>query len=447
MKKLFEKKVTKVVSVCLVILMLFVVGFNAAMASISNTITIQRADRVDDFVLGGVYGFTEFKTTDGDHLYCLDVNKTPLTQNQTATYSATADAGLLYILENGYPKKNIVRSTSESFYITQAAIWWYLDETQGVSIRSDFKNSDNILVTNYIKPLVEKAIAAKNSGYSVKEPSMKVTNEGTTMTLNQNESYYESNYITASLTGTNTYTVSVNNSDATILATDGTKKNTFNSGEKFKIRVSAKDITENTNITVKINATGSYDSARVYTPSDNSYQRVVGLYTIDKTLSDSVNLTINVQKRICEFTNGKYYDKNGKVTDKTTYEKQCKKSCEFDNGNYYDKNGNITDEATYKEQCKNICKFTDGIYYDKNGNVTDKTTYEKQCNKSCTFTDNKYYGNDGREVDAATFNAECGMEVVIPNTSSNISPFIVVLGLLMTIAGTGVITLRKKEII
>ena len=475
MKKLFKKKTTKVVSACLVVLMLFVIGFNAATAAISNTITIQRADRVDDFVLGGVYGFTEFKTTDGDHLYCLDVNKTPLTQNQTATYSTAADAGILYILENGYPKKNIVRSTSESFYITQAAIWWYLDETQGVSIRSDFKNSDNILVTNYIKPLVDRAIAAKNSGYGTKEPSMKVTNEGTAMTLSKDESYYESSYITASLDGTNTYTVSISGVNGTILAADGTEKNTFNSGEKFKIRVNAKDITENTNVTVKVNATGSYDSARVYTPSDNSYQRVVGLYSVDKTLSDSVNLTIKVQKRVCEFTNGKYYDKNGNVTDKatytkqckksceftdgkyydkdgnvtdkTTYEKQCKKTCEFDNGNYYDKNGNVTDEATYKEQCKNICKFTDGIYYDKDGNVTDKTTYEKQCNKSCTFTDDKYYGNDGREVDAATFNAECGMEVVVPNTSSNISPFAVALGLIMTVTGAGVITLRKKELI
>ena len=79
--------------------------------------------------------------------------------------------------------------------------------------------------------------------------------------------------------------------------------------------------------------------------------------------------------------------------------------------------------------------------------MTDKTTYEKQCNKSCTFTDDKYYGNDGREVDAATFNAECGMEVVVPNTSSNISPFAVALGLIMTVTGAGVITLRKKELI
>ena len=447
MKKIFKKKTTRILSICLVVLMLFVFGFNANAETVSNSITIQRADRVDDFVLEGSYGFTEFKTTEGDHIYCLDVNKKPLVQNQTATLSGDADAGLLYILENGYPKKNIVRSTSESFYITQAAIWWYLDETQGIKINSDFKNSDDILVTNYIKPLVERAIKAKNEGYSASDVSMKVSNDNSVMTLNKDKSYYESGYINVTLNSAESYTVNVSGVSATILASDGTEKNTFKSGDKFKVRVAAKDITDNSNVTVNVTATGSYDVAKIYTPTDNSYQRVVGLYSEDKTVSDTVNLSINVNKKVCEYTDGKYYGKDGKVTDKKTYEKECKNICKYTDGKYYNKDGNITDESTYKEQCQNICKYTDGKYYDKDGNVTDKKTYEKECKKSCTYTDDKYYGNDGREVDAATFNAECGMEVVVPNTSSNISPFAVALGLIMTVAGAGIVTLRKKELL
>ena len=270
------------------------IGYSSASSAPSN-VTMQRADRVDDFVLGGVYGFTEFKTTEGNIMYCLDVNKTPLTQNQSASLSGEADAGILYILENGYPKKNIVRSTSESFYITQAAIWWYLDETQGVSIRSDFKNSDNVLVTNYIKPLVEKAIEAKNNGYSVKEPSMEVTTNGDELTLTSDGKYYESPMMSAALVNADSYSVIVSGATANtvVVSESGETKSTFNSSENFKVRIPESELTSDLTISVKISVNGAKESAKIYSPSDGSYQRVVGLFDDEKALVKEVTLKVS----------------------------------------------------------------------------------------------------------------------------------------------------------
>ena len=291
-----RKKVLKFMCATVLAFVLVFCGIsytNAAFAP--SSVTMQRADRVDDFVLGGVYGFTEFKTTDGNIMYCLDVNKTPLVQNQSATLSGEADAGLLYILENGYPKKNIVRSASESFYITQAAIWWYLDETQGVSIRSDFKESDNILVTNYIKPLVEKAIAAKKDGYSVKEPSMEVTTNGDELTLTNDGQYYESPTMSAALVNADSYNVIVSGATPNTVVVDenGKVKSSFSSSENFKVRIPASELTSDLTINVKFSTNGGKESAKIYTPSDSSYQRVVGLFDDEKALTKEVTLKVS----------------------------------------------------------------------------------------------------------------------------------------------------------
>ena len=52
-------------------------------------------------------------------------------QNTTATLvknSSIIDNGLIYILRNGYPEKSITGDNDKDYYITQTAVWWYLDE-------------------------------------------------------------------------------------------------------------------------------------------------------------------------------------------------------------------------------------------------------------------------------------------------------------------------------
>lgn len=100
----------------------------------------------------------------------------------------------------------------------------------------------------------------------------------------------------------------------------------------------------------------------------------------------------------CKAVKGIYYDKNGKVVDKATYEKSCgistepvKYYCKVVDGKYYGKNGNVVNKNTYESECitkpetvKYYCKVVDGKYYDKNGNVVDKTAYDKSCGTTVT---------------------------------------------------------------
>ena len=100
-------------------------------------------------------------------------------------------------------------------------------------------------------------------------------------------------------------------------------------------------------------------------------------------------ITKPTTKYICTIKNGKYYGKNGKVTSKANYVKQCSKPevkhyCGVFGGKYYGKNGNVVSKSTYKKECttpevKHYCVLFDGKYYGKNGNVVSESTYKKEC--------------------------------------------------------------------
>ena len=77
--------------------------------------------------------------TDGTVTYCLDLNKTE-PRSHTLHLVGEMDAGIAYLLENGYPKKSILQDTNKDYYITQTAIWWYLDNTTGShNLTNEFK--------------------------------------------------------------------------------------------------------------------------------------------------------------------------------------------------------------------------------------------------------------------------------------------------------------------
>ena len=134
-------------------------------------------------------------------------------------------------------------------------------------------------------------------------------------------------------------------------------------------------------------------------------------------------ITKPTTKYICTIKNGKYYGKNGKVTSKANYVKQCSKPevkhyCGVFGGKYYGKNGNVVSKATYKKQCttptpeKHYCGVFGGKYYGKNGNVVSKSTYKKECTTPevkhyCVLFDGKYYGKNGNVVSESTYKKEC----------------------------------------
>jgi len=88
----------------------------------------------------------------------------------------------------------------------------------------------------------------------------------------------------------------------------------------------------------------------------------------------------------------------------------------------------ITDVYATSKKCKTI----DGAYYDKNGKETDKGTYEKQCVKhTCELVADAYFGKDSKEVTREQYESECeSLEVNdLPDTGSNIDIILVLLGI------------------
>ena len=291
------KKLKKVNLLLVALVAMFVVTLgNVDAKTAPSSITVKRAEVLSDMVTNHDHGFTIFTTSDGQYIYCLDVDKKPLVSGQTATLSTNGDAGLLYLLQNGYPNKTITGNTEIDKYVTQAAVWWYMDVTgQGGKMSNEFKNADETdiykLIPKYIKPMVEKAQAAKDTQA---KPSMDFKSGSTTFTLTSDGKYYESAYMSASLVGAKTYNVEISGGTKNTVVVDeqGNVGTTMNSSERFKVRVPAAELTEKADIKVKVTATGSIQKAKIYKPSDASYQRVIGLYDENVALEDTTSLSV-----------------------------------------------------------------------------------------------------------------------------------------------------------
>ncbi len=179
--------------------------------------------------------------------------------------------------------------------ITQAAIWWYLDDTnQGSNHVTDtFRTATRTdiysLIPNNIKPLVADAKKAQTptSNYA-----LNVNTEGNELALTSDGNYYESRLISATLTGINTYNTIIRSGtvNTKIVDEQGNAKTSFNNGEKFKVMVPADELNAKTTINVEINAKGVNKKAKIYKSSNDDYQRVVGLYSDETPLAKTINL-------------------------------------------------------------------------------------------------------------------------------------------------------------
>ncbi|MBE6160535.1 MAG: hypothetical protein E7157_05785 [Lactobacillales bacterium] len=90
---------------------------------------------------------------------------------------------------------------------------------------------------------------------------------------------------------------------------------------------------------------------------------------------------------VCEYKNGKWYNKSGKEVTEAEYKADCETPetyvCEYKDGKWYNSKGKEVTEAEYKADCEepvvNVCKIVDGKYYDNNGFEVTKEEYEKAC--------------------------------------------------------------------
>ena len=290
MKNTLKKTLLSII----VSVLVFVAAMPTAYA-VAQTITLGGTEIIEGYVSG--VKFTTKTKSNGEYVYCLDMNK-KTAKNVTATLKGERDAGVAYIMANGYPVKSFTGERLKDYYITQTALWWYLDDTTGSSNLSEkFKTtgSDPHNIRPTIKKLVEAAKVAKNNGYQ--KVSLELTTSSKDMALSNG--YYVSKEITAKASNLSDYSVTLTNAPegTQIVSTNGTAKTTFAPTEKFIIKVPASKI-KNTEIDIKVTAsgTGSYYKAYEYTPSDSSMQPVGLIEKITDKASASITLSIESSK-------------------------------------------------------------------------------------------------------------------------------------------------------
>ena len=289
-----KKSIKKTILSVLVALLVFVSTATATYA-VPQTITLGGTETLEGYVSG--VKFTTKTTKDGGYLYCLDMKK-KTAKDTTATLKGQRDAGVAYIIANGYPSKSITGDRLKDYYITQTAVWWYLDDTTGSSnLSQKFKTtgSDPHNIRPIIKNLVEKAKTAKANGYA--QTKLTITTSNKDMSLL--DGYYVSSEITASSSNISTYTVTLSNapSGTKVVSTSGVEKTTFNAGEKFIIKVPGSKVT-GTELDIKVTAkaTGYVTKAYEYTPVNNTMQPVALIETETQNVSSTITLSIENSK-------------------------------------------------------------------------------------------------------------------------------------------------------
>ena len=253
--------------------------------------------------IGGV-SFSYKQTVGGEYLYCLNMAK-KTAENTTATLvknSNLIDGGIIYILRNGYPNMSITGNKDKDYYITQTAIWWYLDLTRGSQNLGDrFKENggDEYNMRHYVKDLAYAGYSHRNDKYTASyDTSINAIISDTTLTLKDN--YYVSQDIKVTTSSdVSTYTVTLTNAPegtVVISSTGTTNPTSLKAGETFKIKVPAAKASS-ASIKVKVTATGAAGyTAYEYQPADREMQNVALFEKNQKTVSKELTLDITSTK-------------------------------------------------------------------------------------------------------------------------------------------------------
>ena len=290
MKKLTQ--LTKNILLVLVsaVVLLTTINTNA----VASSIQLGGTEIVPGYVSG--VKFTTKTKSDGTLLYCLNMNK-KTAKNITANLVGERDAGVAYIVTNGYPNKTFTGEKLKDYYITQTALWWYLDNTTGSSNLSEkFKTTgeDEYNLRPTIKALVAKAEEAKKAGYA--KTSLTITTSNVEMTLE--DGYFISNEIYAkTYSNISSYKVSVSGAtNAVIINSAGKEVTSVNVADKFRVKVPASSV-KSTEMSIKVtaSATGVVYKAYEYQPTDSSMQPITAAIPEKETVTATANLTLEIE--------------------------------------------------------------------------------------------------------------------------------------------------------
>lgn len=289
MKKLTQ--ISKKIFLALISAVILLTTLNTS--AVASSIQLGGSETVPGYVSG--VKFTTKTKTDGTLLYCLNMNK-KTAKNITAKLVGERDAGVAYIITNGYPNKTFTGEKMKDYYITQTALWWYLDNTTGSSnLSQKFKTtgSDEYNLRPTIKALVAKAEEARKQGYA--KTTLAISASDFSMTLKDN--YFVSEEIYAkTYSNISTYTVSASGaSGIQIVDANGNAKTTFKVNEKFRVKVPVNSVS-GTELSIKVvaKATGVVYKAYEYQPTDSGMQPVTPSIPEKETTDVTASLTLTI---------------------------------------------------------------------------------------------------------------------------------------------------------
>ena len=242
-----------------------------------------------DYISG--YNFYRKQLTDGTYAYCSSNINTHVPAGKTLKLKGeVTDKGLAYIIENGYPNKSFTGNAKKDYYITQAAVWRYFDETKGSSnwSKSTFKSTS----TGMKKHVYDLVQAAKKAKSATEVHKVEATINNKTMNLVGNEFVSESIKVTlTNTTGTYKVTFTSAPTGTIVRSATGEVKDTFNDGESFVV------VTPSSNtkgdIKVKISANGVATRIYEYTTGSSYYQKLIPVTTY-KVETGEVSTTIDL---------------------------------------------------------------------------------------------------------------------------------------------------------
>ena len=413
------KKLSSLFCLLLMTVMFTFAGFNSVNAA-PRTATLS-SKGVMTSLIGDSYEWN--KVNIGNNVaYCVDLGKNWSPDGTPVTLLKEADAGVRYILENGYPyKQPYAGDESSNRYITQAAIWWYLADTgQTNKLSDDFTTNSTDLYN--VRPIIKQLVAGAKSAKAYADPTLNVNASANDMTLSSDKKYYVSKEVSVSLTGANTYKVSVSGAEGIVVTNaSGEAKSEFSSNEKFIVKVPASSITKTTNLTVNVSASGNVTKAYIYSPADASYQKVATLYTDEVKLEKTVVLTATVNNPGKPSVCVEYVIVGNVIPDPALTDPTPGKSC-------YDKGTKYTQETVLTTRQKS-CTFKG--WYTKD-NLTGKWTDGTKLDKDLIL-----YG---------AWDCEKGTTINVPATAANTPLMILAIGSIGIIAGIGVYFYRSKKL-
>lgn len=322
------------------------------------------------------------KTTGGKYVYCAHYAKHPPVKNITYTRgSLVKDNGINYILSKSYNA-----SSDNSFFVYQTALWIYMID-KGIMpepyyditvFKASVNNSDSATARK-IKSLV--ANAKKAAANNTSNPTISMDATGVKFTLSSDGTTYVSSPITVK-SSTGNYKVTLTS------APNGSTYST--DGNKIYIKVPKSSVTSiNTPVYFKVSTTKNTYRSYYYTPSDNSYQKMIVTYKKPLLAESSANLSIHSNASIEVLktdADGKALsgatlqikNSNGTVIDTWTTDGQKHKVSNLSRGTYV-----LSETAApngYKLSTETV-KFTvdaTGKVKDTSGNVISLITFKNE---------------------------------------------------------------------